>query len=183
MSRLSAFSPEEREIIISLPYRAGLHVSYADDEGGEQDDEQEMKALEACIRELAKAHEKSPLIVEISDEILNAQDKWETWTQGVFNIEPQCKQAVAILKDKVGKDERKQYKLMVMSVASAVAQAYGEFGEDIKEPDSGFFGGVMKRIVGGMSGAPEEAANHPMNVSATEDDAIARIKAALTTDE
>ena len=39
MTILSHYSPEEIEQIVSLPYRAGMNVSYAEDEDGERDEE------------------------------------------------------------------------------------------------------------------------------------------------
>ena len=104
------------------------------------------------------------------------QDKWDDWGNGVFNIEPLCKQASAIVSKVATKEEAKSYVKMVLEVASAVAQAYGEFGE---EPDApkGFLGKAMSRIIGGFGSA--EDAGHPMNVSAAEDSAISRISDAL----
>lgn len=175
MVRLSAFSPEDAEAIYSLPYRAGLHISYAEDEGGEGDDEQEMAALEREIRQAARHYENSAFIQDIVAAALNSRDKWKKWSEGVFNIEPHCNKAAALLKGKASEQELKDYKGLVISVARAVAQAYGEFGEDVRE-EEGFFARALKKV-GLGSGAAE--ADSPMNVSAAEDDAIARIKAAL----
>lgn len=178
MTQLSAFSAEEVETIVSLPYRVGIHVSYADDEDGEQDDELETRALEACLKEVVKTHEAVPLSQEIAQEVLDSKDKWDNWTQGVFNIEPQCEKAVALLKSQASESEVKDYIKMTLEVASAVAQAYGEFGEE-QEPEKGFFGNVMGKIMGGFSTMGEDDTGHPMNVSPAEDSAISRISKAL----
>ena len=175
MTELSQFTAEEIEAIVSLPYRAGIHVSYAEDEDGEKDDEHEMAALEASIIEVAKLHEGCALSQEIAKNILSSKDKWDSWTQGVFNIEPLCEKAVATLGAKANHDEVRSYVKMIIEIVTAVAQAYGEFDED-PEPEKGFFGKVMGAIVGGIS---QDDASHPMNVSAAEDDAISRIRSAL----
>lgn len=174
MTALSDFPESDLELVVSLPYRVGLNVSYADDEEGEQDDEREMAALQACLR--AVADKNSGLTKEIAEKALSMQDKWDAWGNGVFNIEPLCKQASETVARVASKEEYKNYVQMVLEVASAVAQAYGEFNEE-PDPPKGFFGKTMSRIVGGFGAA--EDASHPMNVSAAEDSAISRISMAL----
>ncbi len=173
MAQLSVFTEEDAELIISLPYRVGMHVSYAEDEDGEKDDEQEMRALEMCVREIARVHEGQELTKEIAAAILNSKDKWETWSQGVFNIEPQCEKAIVALKTKAGKEEVKDYIKMTLDIATSVAQAYGEFGEE--QVEKGFFG----KIVAAVTSVSADDAAHPMNVSAAEDTAISNIAKAL----
>ncbi len=174
MLQLSAFSPEDIELIISLPYRVGVSLSHTEDEEGEADDEQEMEALEACIRQIAKLHEASPFISEIAAQILRSKDKWGKWSQATFNIAPECERAARILKPVVTATELKAYKKMLLEIASAVAQAYGEFGETHEK--KGFFGRVMEKVVGSFA---NDDKNHPMNVSAAEDSVITAIRAAL----
>ncbi len=178
MTQISDFSNEDTEIIISLPYRVGMHISYADDEDGEQDDEREMQAIEVCIKEIAKLYEGSSFIREVAAETLAAKDKWPSWSEGVFNIEPSCEKAVLILKSQVSDDDVKNYIKMVLEIATVVAQAYGEFGEE-SVPEKGFFGKAISRIAGGFSGMSSDDAAHPMNISAAEDSAISNIAAAL----
>ena len=103
MAKLSFFTEEDVLSIISLPYRVGMHVSYAEDEDGEEDDEREMRALEVCIREIARVHEGEELTKEIAAEILNARDNWASWSEGVFNIEPLCEKAITALKTQKSK--------------------------------------------------------------------------------
>ena len=178
MTQLSSFSGEDAELIVSLAYRVGMHVSFTEDEEGEQDDEREMRALETCVREIAKLHEGSELMKEIASEVLRSKDKWPSWSEGVFNIEPQCEKAVLVLKATASEGDVKGYIKMLLEIASAVAQAYGEFGEE-QAPEKGFFGKAIGRIVGEFSGLSSEDVNHPMNVSAAEDSAISSIAAAL----
>ncbi len=172
MTQLSDFSPEEIGAIVALPYRVGMHVSFAEDEDGEQDDALEMRALEACIREISK--NKTGLVAEIAAEVLQRKDDWDKWSEGVFNIEPMCKQALLTLAGKASADEAKAYVRMNIEIAHSVAQAYGEFGEEKRE--AGFFGKLMGTIVERMN---SDESSHPMNVSAAEESAIERIKSAL----
>ncbi len=177
MTKLSFFTDEEVNTIISLPYRVGMHVSYAEDEEGEVDDEREMRALELCIREIARLHQGEEFTKEVASAILDSRNKWAEWSEGVFNIEPQCEKAILILKEQASKEEIKDYIKMVLDIATSVAQAYGEFGEEQKE--KGFFGKVMGGIVSSVVGVSADDKNHPMNVSAAEDSAISNIAAAL----
>lgn len=171
MAVLSDFSDEEKESIVSLPYRAGMNISYAEDEDGEEDDVREMQALEMALLRLRSEHE-GRLNAEIIAEIIAQRDKWETWSQGVFNMEPQCKQAMVALKTKADISEIKAYIDMVVEIAQSVAQAHGEFGEPAVE--KGFFGKIVDSLTG-----KGQAAHHPMNMSAGESDAIKSIKTAL----
>lgn len=178
MTQLSVFTDEQIDLIVSVPYRIGMNVSYAEDEDGELDDEREMRALEACLSEMSKHEGHCDLSREIASQILQSKDKWSAWSEGVFNVAPLCEKAVAEIKTQAGKDDAKDYVAMCLEIASAVAQAYGEFGDGAHD-ERGFFGKAMGRIVGGFSGMNSDDANHPMNVSAAEDSAIAVIKAAL----
>ncbi len=178
MTQLSCFSDEDIKTIISLPYRVGINVSYADDEDGERDDEAEMRALEACISEVAKLQEGEGLVKEVATKVLDSKDDWDSWSQGVFNIEPLCEKAVLALKTHASDDEIRSYIKMIVEIATTVAQAYGEFGEEI-EPDKGFFAKAANKIASRFAGLSGDDANHPMNVSASESDAISSIIAAL----
>lgn len=174
MSQLSAFTSEDAELIVSLPYRVGVSISHTEDEEGEADDEQEMEALEACINQIARIHEGSPFVSEVAAQILRSKDQWGKWSQATFNIAPECERAARILKPVVSAQELKSYKKMLLEVATAVAQAYGEFGAAPEK--KGFFGRVMEKVMGSFA---NDDKNHPMNVSAAEDTAINAIRAAL----
>lgn len=176
MSQLSLFSPEDAELLVSLPYRVGVSISFTEDEEGEGDDDREMEALESCIKEVAKLHQGSAIVSEVARRILESKSKWEAWSnQGVFNIAPECERAVRALKPVVNAQELKSYKKMILEIATAVAQASGEFGDVHKK--KGFFGKVMEKVVGGFA---NDDGSHPMNVSAAENDAIKAIKSALS---
>ena len=175
MAQLSDFSPEDADVIVGLPCRVGLHISFSEDEDGEGDDAREMGALESCLREVAGVQDGEDLIRAIAAEVLRIKDeKHDSWSQGVFNITPQCERAVLLLKSYASAAEVKAYIAMVLAVASAVAGAHGEFDEE-EDAGGGFFGKVLRKISGGA----DSPSSDPANVSAAEDDAIAAITAAL----
>ncbi len=180
MTTLSSFTPEETELIVSLPYRVGMNVSFSEDEGGELDDSLELKALETKLREVLQKAPEASLIKEIAATTLESKDKWEVWSQGVLNVEPLCEKAVVTLKAKADIDEVKSYIKMCLDVAGSVAKAYGEFGDDNDlEESKGIIGKIMEEISKIMPGAKKQVENHSMNISASEDSAIERIREAL----
>ncbi len=179
MTTLSSFTPEDADLIVSLPYRVGMHVSYSEDESGELDDSLEMKAMETKLREVESKADDGSLIKEIAGATLSSKDKWEAWSQGVFNIEPLCENAVNVLKTKANDSEVKSYIRMCLDVASGVARAYGEFGDEGQEESSGIIGKIMEEISKVIPCVKGQEADHPMNVSAAEDSAIERIGAAM----
>ncbi len=184
MSELSIFSEDEVTLLVSLPYKVGVWVSHADDEDGEADDEREMKALAMCLKAVAKEYDGPGLVDDIARETLKREPFWLEWTDQAYNILPDCEKALALLKEKAGLQEAKNFKSALLEIGSTVAQAYGEFNsfDEIPE-DEGFFGGIVNKVVGGFSGLSKDDANHPMNISASEDSAISQLAAALKIDE
>lgn len=175
MTSLSDFEQAETELFASLPYKVGMYISHSDDVEGEADDEREQKALASCLKQFVKLAENKPLLAGIVKESLRREDKWAEWTDQSFTVLHDIKKAVPLLRTKASADQIKEIKRALMEIGTAVAQASGEFGQfDEAESDS-FFG----RIIGKFSGLGEGDAGHPMNVSATEDSALEKLRATL----
>ncbi|MEM7650874.1 MAG: hypothetical protein AAF204_02185 [Pseudomonadota bacterium] len=179
MASVSDFSASELELLVSLPYKVGVFVSHADDEGGEGDDEREMAALEACIQAIAKLHEDKPLTSDIMRQTLSMKSEWPRWSAQSFQAPDHAAQAVALMRSHASEAEQKNYKAALMEIASSVAQAYGEFGEFEGDDDGGLLGGLVSKITSGLSKLSADDANHPMNVSAAEDQALEQLREAL----
>lgn len=184
MTGISIFSEEQIVLLASLPYRIGVWISDTDDEDGETDDRREMKALAVCIKMAAKEYDGPGIVDDILRETLAREKSWPSWKEGAFDVLPDCKKAVALLKDKAGIQEARNYRAAMMEVAATVAQAYGEFSsfDEIPE-DEGILGKIVGKVVGGFSNLSKDDANHPMNVSAAEDSAISQLSAALKVSE
>lgn len=179
MTHISEFSAEEVECLISLPYKVGLYISYADDEHDEDDDDKEKDALEASIKAVAGLYEEKPFIQSVAEQTLALKSEWPRWATGAFQVEAEAQKAVSLLSSKASKDELKAYRTMLVEIATTVAQAHGEFNSfDAEEQKSGF-GALVGKIVSGFSGIDKDDDNHPMNVSAAEDSAIETLKQAL----
>lgn len=176
MTHITAFSAQEADVIAALLVQAAINVSHAEDEDGERDDELELRALESSLREISKIESRPEIIRQLAKHALDSKDKWGTWSQGVYNIEPLCVKAMTIFKVKTSKDEAREYVSAVVDVATSVAQAYGEFGI---EPDApkGALDAAVKKIFGRFGKKNE--ADHPMNVTPAEESCIETISKAL----
>jgi len=183
MADLSVFTDEELELLISLPYRAGVFVSYADDAPGDKDDAREMMALKSCLKEVAEQLYGPGLVDDVLRETLRHEDRWERWAEeGAFNVISAAKQAIALLQAKASPEDVQNYRAAVLDISRAVAQAYGEFVEyeELPEEDEGFFAKLAEKIVSGLSvGSALETGGDPGNVSASEDSAIQKLDAAM----
>ncbi len=180
MSVLAQFSASELELLASLPYKAGVFVSHADDEGGEEDDAREIDALGACIRKIAEHHAHMPFTVAIMGQTLDLKMQWGSWEERSFTTPQDCMMAVSLLEGRITDDELKDFRGALIEIATSVAQAYGEFNSfDDADKKSGGFGALLKKFTGGFSGVSVDDAGHPMNVSASEGSAIDALKAAL----
>lgn len=183
MSELEVFSDDEVELLASVMYKVGVWVSHADDEEGEEDDILEMKALGACIRAVAKKYDGPGLVDDIAREVLARQDQWEDWADYSFNVLPDVERAVSVLKAKGTAQDVKNYKAALVETGTTVAQAYGEFGQfDEDDESGGVFGALLGKITGGFAALGADDKDHPMNVSAAEDEVLGRLKAALKDD-
>lgn len=180
MTHISAFSAEEIELLMSLPYKVGMWLSYADDEDGESDDEQEQKALHHCLKAIADLYEEGSLVKDVLKQTLSMKSEWPRWATQAFHVPSEAEKAVSLLQSKVTEDEMKAYAAALIEIATTVAAAYGEFSSfDEEEPEKTGFGALVGKIVSGFSDLSKDDENHPMNISAAEDSAIAELTSIL----
>lgn len=176
-SHLSDMTNEERDLIVGLPYRVGVWMACAEDDSGEGDDAEEMKALEKNLHALAKA-EKVPVFVrELLNETLSRRDRWGQWAEDTADILPDCRKAVAVLHAQAGKSDRENFKKALKKIAYQVAGAHGEFG-DFDEPARK---GLMARIAGLFSCGGCKADDF-MNITPGEEEALRSLAEALRSD-
>lgn len=185
MTDLSSFSPEETEMLVKMPYKAGLWVSYADDEEGDTDDEKEIEALEKTIEKVMELHAGNALIQQVMGQTLARKSEWGGWEDGVFQVPAQAGQLAGIIRSKAGADALKSYRAAIMEIAAAVARASGEFNsfDEGEQEKPGFFAGLVGKVVDGFSSLSPDDEGHPMNVSAAEDAALAELSQAFKIDD
>jgi hypothetical protein len=177
MSSLSVLSEEEKELVVGLPYRVGVFVSHADDEGGEEDDEKEMKALERILTSIAKQHQKSPFIKEVLEKTIEKKYNWQVWSEQSFNVTQDTEKTIRLLREKVDESDWKMYRGLLIRVGRTVAEAYGEFGEFEDEESSGFLSKVIDKISNKNDDLEDES---HMNISAAEDAALSSLATAIS---
>lgn len=176
MTVLSEMNPEDRGLLIGLPYRVGVWMSHSDDEDGEADDKTELRTLERVITSISTVYEQSAFVQEIMRETLSRKEKWATWADHSFDILADCEKAVTVLKANVPAGDLKDYRSALLHVAEAVAAAYGEFGMGAYEEESKF-GSFLNNIVAKFKSSEPEV--DVANISPAEQDALKRLKTAL----
>ena len=177
MSQLDLISPEERDLVIGLPYRVGVFVSHADDEGGEEDDEKEMQALERILTAIARQHEKSPFVQDVLQQTIASKDQWPSWAEQTFSVAADAEKIMQVLSTQLPEADWKIYRGLLVRVGRTVAEAYGEFGEEFDdEASGGLFGKLVDKITGRAEDTADEA---HINISAAEDAALSELAAAL----
>lgn len=179
--------PEDRALaIISLPYKAGLWVSHADDIEGEADDANEMKAIERGVPALAELHSGSGLVQDVASEIIRLKAQWDNWEEECFYIVKQAPDIMKNIQAEFGLTEAKEYRRFVMELGKMVAQAHSElsaFDAVEEEKKEGFLSGMVGKFVGGLSSMKDDDTGHPANISPSEKSALSQLSAALKISE
>ncbi len=130
MAFLEQFSEDERNLIVSLPYKAGLWVSTIDDAGGTAADYKELEALERIISEKGKGMFESAFVHEVMAETCTRQQDWKAWADGADKVLVECTNAVKIIADRLAEKDIDAYRQNIMSIAVEVAKAFREFDAD-----------------------------------------------------
>ncbi len=182
MPELSSLSEDDALKIISLPYKAGMLVSHADDIEGEADDEKEMRALERGVPLLAAQHESSALVQSVASEIMRMKEAWPSWEDSCFHITAQAPDVIKMVQSTFGEAEAKHYRAFTLELGKLVAQAASElegFDDIEEEKKEGFFGGLIGKITGGYAEMGQNDAGHPANISPSEKGTLSELAAAL----
>lgn len=178
---LESLTEDQAYDIISLPYKAGIWVSHADDVEGEADDTHEIKSLERGVPEFAKLHENSMLVQQVASEIMRLKDSWPSWENECFHIVKTAPATMQAVLEYFGEHEAREYRSYIMELGKMVAQAASELNafDAIEEKEEGFFGSMIGKIVGGISAMSKDDVNHPANISPAEGSALSQLSSAL----
>lgn len=182
MARIDELSPAEKELVASLPYKVGVWMGQAADEGGDKDDRLEMQALERVLDEFSKGIKVPPFVRQVCSEALERRVRWDSWSSSYMNVPDECRQAVAVLKavEAINDRDIRFYRSALRKVAIAVAEAYGEFGMLDEESGAEKAGGFLDKLgeaIGAFTGADEPS---PENISPAEQEALSALVKALT---
>lgn len=127
MNFLEELAPEQRELIISLPYKVGLWLSHVDDTGGDDASQEETQALENILKAFNQDVFGSEALQYIMAETINQRDKWDSWSHDAANIPQSCQKAIDILHKCLDEKEVNSYKQRLLEIAEAVALAFREY--------------------------------------------------------
>ena len=142
---LDSLTENQRQCIVSLPYRAGLYVSQSDQSGGDAASDNEVRVLENLIYGFADGVFGSEFVQHVMSDTIKRKDQWAHWDDDVLNVPSECKEALTILSGHIDAKERGAYAARIMEVGEAVALA---FREDIGA-STGF--GRVKAYMGYLS--------------------------------
>jgi hypothetical protein len=127
MSFLNELQPQDRKLVISLPYRVGIWISHADDIGGEEASAEEKTALANIIDGFTREVFGSEAVQHIMMETLEAKDQWEDWAHNYKTILEDAQKAIDILNEAIDPKEVNAYRQRLFEIAEAVALAFREY--------------------------------------------------------
>ncbi len=177
---LEALSEDEQTLIVSLPYRAGLWVSLADEKGEGAAREHELKTIEKVIAKLSEGMFASAFVHEVLAETHMRRDQWDAWSLQVGTVPDEARQAVNILIEKVLPPDAEAYVQTIMNIAYETAYAFREYDRSASIPIRLWVGlqllwEALIRIV-----HKDYRLESVANISLAEDEAIALLAEALT---
>lgn len=126
MSFLNQLDPEDRDLVVSLPYRVGMRVSKSDDTGGSDSDDQEMQALSSILNGYAQEVFGSETVQYIISETITKKNKWPEWSGTLEQVEQDCHKAIDLLSNVVDQKEVSAFKQHLMEIGESVAMAFRE---------------------------------------------------------
>jgi len=174
---MSELTPQDKTIMISLPYRVGIWISQVDDvENRKMDDKKEEKVLEIAIQKMAQSHRKMPFAANIMKQIENSKGQWKNWKalSDEKTVLADLETVITKCETSLKPDQVKQYKQAVWQTGILVAQAYDESFD----PDGEMHVNHFAEWVGSFFSAPK-LQKAPENMSEKEKSALKKLRAVL----
>ncbi len=177
---LEVLTEDEKALIVSLPYRAGLWVSLADEKGKGAAWACEMKTIEKVIARLSEGMFASAFVHEVLAETHARRAQWPSWALQVGTVPEEARQAVNILIDKALPPDAEAYVQTIMSIGYETAYAFREYDRSASIPIRIW---VWLRLLWEKfirTGNKDYRVESVTNISLAEDQAIALLAEALT---
>jgi len=130
MNFLDELTADQRDLLVSLPYRVGLYVSESDKTGGDASDAQEIEALESIITAYAQEVFGSETVQYVISETVRRKSEWDKWSQHLEGIDTDCHRAIDILSEHVDIKEVSSFKAHLVEIGESVALAFREYGKN-----------------------------------------------------
>jgi hypothetical protein len=185
MNILSEFLPEQRSLIVALPYRVGLWISQIDNTGGDEAKAQELSALSNIIHGFAHDVFGSEFVQHVMTEALARKGEWEAWGEDFDKIPAECKKSIEIMSAHVDQKEVKAYAARLMEIAEAVALAFREYESMEKFSDKleVYMAYWKAKLKSKIKKRPLKSFDQFLSVSAMERRALMRIAGALNIED
>lgn len=177
---LEAFTDDEKSLIVSLPYRAGLWISLADEKGAGAAREHELKTIEAVISKLSQGMFASAFVHEVMIETHARREQWPVWGLQVGTVPEEAKKIVAALKAKTMPQDAEAYVQTIMQIAYETAYAFREYDPSASIPIRIWVGLKLLWEAFIRTGNKDYRVESVANISLAEDEAIAMLAEALT---
>lgn len=174
LDEISDLEQSEQDMIIRLPYRVGMWISLSDDTGGEDSREQEQQVLESIVTSYAQDFCKSEFVQRIMNYAVRCKKDWLAWEADLEQVPDECQRVIYLLGQNVDKREVESFKNILLEIATSVAMAYREFGEE--EPAgrklAGYVTSFARRARVFVFGGTVPAYDDMLNISSREEMAI-----------
>ncbi len=128
MNFLDELTPEQRTLLVSLPYRVGLYVSRSDNTGGDDSDEAELKALDDIITGYSQEVFGAETVQYVISETVRRKSEWASWSENLGDIGSECHRALDVLYEAVDEKEVNAFKHHLLEIGESVALAFREYG-------------------------------------------------------
>lgn len=179
MSFLEVFTAEEKSLIVSLPYRAGIWVSMADEKGAGAGRVRELKKIQSVIGHLSEGMFASAFVHEVIVETQARHEEWPLWALQTGTVTDDARRAVILLQTKMMPQDAEAYVQTVMTVAYETAYAFREFDRTASIPIRIWVGLQLLWEAFIRTGNKDYRLESVANISLAEDEAIALLAQAL----
>ncbi len=122
----SDFNPEEKALLVSVPFRVGVWLSHCDPDGGDISALKESIALEHLLNVIAGNFCESAFVMELMEKTLSARNQWPSWENDAKTVLQDVTRSIEILEHRIRSGDLASYKASLMEIALAVAMAYNE---------------------------------------------------------
>ena len=183
MNFLDELTPEQRTLLVSLPYRVGLYVSRSDNIGGDDSEEAEMQALDDLITGYSQEVFGAETVQYIVGETVNRKSEWSLWSDNLGDIGDECHDALDILYEAVDEKEVNAYKHHLLEIGESVALAFREYSKSTPFMDKlkVYFIYQIESFNARKRGIPYKDWEQFINISLDERKALRSVAAALDT--
>ena len=112
MSDLSAFTPEEKDLLIGVFFRTGKWIAMVDETGDYSADVAEEKQLLACLGRLKREIKQADIVAEIASEAARRQGDWRNSDTDAQQILHDVRICGEMINMRLGQDALFTYKIM-----------------------------------------------------------------------